>query len=214
MATAQAQLTPTSDTTPAVVSIPAREPSGAKWVSRFPGSRDIADCNSPFKENLTLFVAAMEEAGAKVRVSATFRPTERAYMMHWAWMIWKGEADPQKIPSKDGVLIKWDHLGDDGKYSKAKSVEAATAMVNGFDIDDLHVAPALESEHTKRLAVDMTISWPGDLTIKDVKGNSTIIKSSPKTGMNKDLAAVGATYGVIKYNRRGTDKPHWSSTGK
>lgn len=214
MATVQARLTPTSDTTPAVVSIPGREPSGAQWVSRFPGSRDINDCTSPFKESLTSFVAALGGAGAKVRLSATFRPTERAYMMHWAWMIWKGQADPQKIPTQDGVLIKWDHVGEDGQYSKAKSVEAATAMVNAFDIDDLRVAPALESEHTKRLAVDMTISWTGDLEIKEADGKSATIKSEPKSGMNKDLHAVGATYGVIKYNRRGVDKPHWSSTGK
>ncbi len=214
MATAQARLTPTTDTTPAVVSIPAKEPSGAQWVSRFPGSRDIDDCATPFKEALQSFVDALEEAGAKVRLSATFRPVERAYMMHWAWMIWKGQADPQKIPAKDGVLIKWDHVGDDGIYSKDKSVAAATAMVNGFDIDDLKVAPALESEHTKRLAVDMTISWTGDLTIKTADGKSTTIKSDPKSGMNKDLHDVGAGYGVIKYNRRGVDKPHWSSTGK
>lgn len=214
MATAQARLTPTADTTPAVVSIPAREPSGAAWVARFPGSRSVDDCVAPFKDDLAAFIAALREAGANVRVSATFRPPERAYMMHWAWMIWKGTADPQKIPARDGVLIKWDHVGDDGSYSKEKSVAGAKAMAMGFDIDDLGVAPALESEHTKRLAVDMTISWTGDLTINDVKGKETTIKTSPKTGMNKDLHAVGATYSVIKYSARGTDKPHWSSTGK
>ncbi len=133
--------------------------------------------------------------------------------MHWAWMIWKGKADAQNVPAMDGVLIEWAHKGDDGKYSKAMSVDAAKAMVSGYDIAGLGVAPALESEHTKHLAIDMTIGWTGDLEIKKKDNTEVTITSSPKTGMNADLATVGATYGVIKYNRRGTDKPHWSSTG-
>lgn len=214
MAKTKALLTPISDTMPVVVDVPGREPSGALWVSRFPGSCEVADCDSPFKDGLSAFIAAMVAAGAKVRISATYRPAERAYLMHWAWKIWKGLADPQKVPAKSGVHIKWDHTDSAGHYDKKKSVDAAAAMVNGYDISDLGVAPALESQHTLRLAVDMSISWSGALTIQDKAGQSIVIKSAPSSGMNKDLHAVGASYGVIKYNARGTDKPHWSSNGK
>jgi len=85
--------------------------------------------------------------------------------------------------------------------------------VNGFGMQRLGVAPALDSQHTRKLAVDMSVSWSGTLTIKDKNDKSVTVKSSPATGMNKDLHAVGKTYGVIKYNAGGEDKPHWSSTG-
>jgi hypothetical protein len=31
--------------------------------------------------------------------------------------------------------------------------------------------------------------------------------------MNLQLHRVGATYGVIKFNRAGRDEPHWSDNG-
>jgi len=105
MVKTKALLTPISDTTPVVVDVPGREPGGAQWVSRFPGSRDVSDCTAPFKDGVSAFVAAMVAAGAKVRISATYRPAERAYLMHWAWKIWKGLADPQKIPDKKTEFI-------------------------------------------------------------------------------------------------------------
>lgn len=34
-----------------------------------------------------------------------------------------------------------------------------------------------------------------------------------RTGLNQNLHRVGASYGVIKYNRSGRDDPHWSDNG-
>jgi hypothetical protein len=207
MATAQAALTPTADNAPAVANIPAKELSGAQWVARFPGSASVDECIAPFKANLTSFIAALKAAGATVSIAATYRPANRAYLMHWSWEIVNSDADPKTIPSKAGVNINWDH-GD-----KAKSVQAAQGMVNGYGMQDLDVSPALSSKHVDREAVDMSITWTGDLAIKNADGTTTTIKSDPKTGMNADLKTVGATYSVMKFVGGTRDKPHWSSNG-
>jgi len=207
MATIQAALTPATNTAPAVANIPAKELSGAQWVGRFPGSASVEDCAAPFKAALTSFIAALHAAGATVNVAATYRPVERAYLMHWSWEIVNADVDPKTIPSMAGVNINWDH-GDN-----AKSVQAAQAMINGFGMQNLNVSPALASKHIDREAVDMSISWTGDLAIKNADGTSTTIKSDPKTGMNADLKTVGATYGVMKFVGGDHDKPHWSSNG-
>ncbi len=207
MATVQAALTPTADTTPAVAKIPAKELSGEQWVDRFPTSTTVDKCVSPFKDNLNSFKAALEAAGATVSIAATFRPPERAYLMHWSWSIVKKKADPKTIPSMDGVNIEWDH-GD-----AEKSKQAAKEMVNGFEMQNLKVAPALNSRHTVGKAVDMSISWTGELSIKNKDGTTKKITSSPKDGMNPDLKAVGETYGVMKYVGDNDDQPHWSNDG-
>jgi hypothetical protein len=207
MTTAQAVLTPTTDTTPAVVEIQAGELSGGQWVARFPGSADVADCRDPFKSSLTRFIAAMRAAGASVTVSATFRPVERAYLMHWSWMIVKRDTDTTTIPARQGVAIIWTH--PTVQASKA----AAQQMVNGYGIGSLGTPPALNSKHTARLAVDMSISWTGTLSIVSNAGQVVAISSTPRSGMNDDLADVGAEFGVIKYNGSGVDRPHWSDTG-
>lgn len=127
--------------------------------------------------------------------------------MHWSYRLYKGEVKAKDIPNANGVLIEWVHP------TEADSVKAAEDMCRGYDIHNLGTHPALHSQHEVRLAVDVTISWSGTLSIANQDGVTTEITSSPRTGMNRDLAEVGATYGVIKYNRTGTDKPHWSSTG-
>ena len=207
MATAQAALTPVANTAPAVVSIPAKELSGAAWVDRFPGKKDIDSCEGEFKSNITAFKAALDEAKADVKINATYRPPERAYMMHWSWEIVNNAADPKSIPSMEGVNINWDHSDNQ------KSIKAAKEMVNGFEIGTLKTAPALDSRHTHREAIDMIISWTGDLVIKNKDGTAVTIKSDPKTGMNTDLKAVGETYSVKKFVGGDKDIPHWSSTG-
>ena len=67
----------------------AREPSGPAWVARFPGSASPDDCIEPFRSSLKAFLAALAAAGAQVDIAATFRPSERAYLMHWSWKIAK-----------------------------------------------------------------------------------------------------------------------------
>jgi hypothetical protein len=86
-------------------------------------------------------------------------------------------------------------------------------MVNGYGISGLNVAPALNSRHTQKQAIDMNISWSGTLTINNASGTAVTISSNPKTGMNSELHTVGATYGVIKFVGGNSDKPHWSNDG-
>lgn len=207
MATLQTALTPAADTAPAVVRIAAGELSGSQWVGRFPTSSDIADCEAPFRESLASFVAALRVARAAVSISATRRPAERAYLMHWSWSIVNAGASPSSVPAMAGVAINWDH-GD-----AATSTSAAQAMVDAYGMQNLTVAPALNSKHIAGLAVDMEISWADTLTIANANGTPVAISTTPRTGMNTELHAVGATYGVTKYNRSGSDRPHWSDTG-
>lgn len=208
MATFQAALTPTTDTTPAVVKIPAKELSGEQWVTRFPTSKSIDKCVEPFKAGLTSFKAALDAAGATVDIAATLRTLERAYLMHWSWMIVKKSGtDPKTIPSMAGVNIEWDH-GD-----STKSTQAAQSMVDAYGIQKLGEAPALNTRHSEGKAVDMSISWTGDLAIKNKDGTTTKITSDPKTGMNADLKTVGATYDVMKFVGGEKDMPHWSTDG-
>jgi hypothetical protein len=86
-------------------------------------------------------------------------------------------------------------------------------MVKGFNIENLGTAPALQSQHTRGMGIDMNIRWIGTLVIPDSDGNIYRISNSPNSGMNLRLQQVGATYGVIKYNRAGRDEPHWSVNG-
>lgn len=182
--------------------------SGSSWVSKFRGSKDVSDLEPTFRSKVQQFIGAMEDAGATVSVSSTYRPPERAYLMHWAWKIVKENYDAQKVPSKAGVSIDWWH-GD-----QAKSKQAAQEMVNGYAINNLDVAPSLTSRHTERKAIDMNISWTGNLEIKKADGTTVKITSTPRDGTNADLIEVGKTYEVIHFTDVDKDKPHWSTDGK
>lgn len=215
MATAQQALTPLADQTPAVVEVSGIEPSGSQWVARYPTSTDVRDLESPFREGVERFINALELAGAQVSIAATYRPPERAFLMHWAWKIVKQGYDPRSVPTYagGGVNIKWDHESASGGYDATASVTAARAMVVGYGIMGLNVAPALNSRHIQGIAIDMSISWSGTLSISRSNGEMVNISSSPRSGMNHDLHAVGSTYGVIKYVGGNSDKPHWSNDG-
>jgi hypothetical protein len=191
----------------------ALEPSGPDWHPRFPASTSIDDCAMPFRQSLQLFVDALKAAGASVSIANTFRPPERAYLMHWCWSIVNAGADPRTVPPMAGVPIRWDHTDDTGAYSQADSVAAAQAMVNAYAIQNLQVAPALQSRHTAGMAVDMAIAWSGTLAIVDGTNQTVGIATAPQSGMNELLWAVGATYGVIKFVGGAADKPHWSDNG-
>lgn len=202
------QLTPSADTTPAVVSIPERELSGAVWVQRFPGSANTGDLEDGFRQSVDRFVNAMRSSGMGVAISATHRPEERAYLMHWCWMVAKERVAPNDVPTYEGVNIQWDH-GDD-----PASISAAKAMVNGYGMSGLNVAPALRSRHTERRAIDMTISWAAQsIAIAGADGQLVTIATTPRSGMNSDLQTVGRGYGVIKFVGGASDKPHWSTDG-
>ncbi|MBP2167018.1 hypothetical protein J2125_000210 [Erwinia toletana] len=185
-----------------------RQLSGAPWVQQFQGSTSSQTLSYPFRTYVEQFLSALKQAGAKVTISATLRPPERAYLMHWSWKISRRLVRPSEVPVMAGVNIEWDHKND------AKSLQAANAMVAAYGMTGLHVAPALRSRHTEGKAIDMNISWSGDLNIIDKSNNSVIIKSSPRDGMNTDLHQVGRSYGVIKFHAGAKDKPHWSSDGR
>jgi hypothetical protein len=172
--------------------------SGPDWVHQFPPSNSVDDLAQPFRDNVNVFLSALSDAGATVSIAATLRPPQRAYLMHYSFLIARGAVDPSAVPAMPGVDIQWAH-------DAAKS--AAEAMVRGYDIV---FQPALASRHTQGLAIDMDITWQGSLTIDDAQGVTTTITSLPRSGQNSALQAIGNSYGVKKL---ATDPPHWSSDG-
>jgi hypothetical protein len=185
----------------------AREPSGIVWVSRFPTSQSTATLIDGFRQKCDAFLAALADAGATVTINATLRPPERAYLMHWSFVIHTGEVEPGDVPPHAGVEIDWVHRKPNGSADPAASRTAAAEMVHGYDIAH---RPALTSLHIFGKAIDMSIEWTGTLRIKQKNGTRKAISSQPRSGLNHDLWAVGATYSVLKLP---SDPPHWSSTG-
>lgn len=181
------------------------QPAGAAWCDQFPGSASLSDLFDPFRTGVTAFIAALRTAGASVVINATYRPPERAYLMHYACLVAGYTDDDQvfhqmassAVPCMVGCDIDWTCAGN---FGAAKS--AAAAMVRGYDIK---YPAALESEHTKRNAVDMTIVWQGSIMVSTKSG-----RMLPAASLS-DLAPIGATYGVMKL---ASDIPHWSGNGR
>jgi hypothetical protein len=203
-----ATLTPQADQTPAVANV-EKELSGFAWTARFPGSKSTADLTPAFRECVDAFIDAILAAGGFRDIANTYRPKQRAYLMHWAHKIFRNGFDPASVPPMAGVEIEWEHP------TLEASVAAAGEMVDGFRIGilDASVAPALDSLHSVRQAIDMKIWWTGDLEIYNKEGTLVTIDTEPRTGMNRQLKQVGLTYGVKKFVGGSTDKPHWSTTG-
>jgi hypothetical protein len=197
------------------------ELSGRSWVSQFPGSDLVSDLSGTFRQDVTDFISAMRRAGITVTVFGTRRPPERAYLMHYSWLIEKGKIDPADVPpfvpgpGRAPVRICWQHTDSRGAEDRAASVEAARQMVSGYRISpSLAVAPALSSLHTKGLAIDMTMTWSkASVTIPDGSGHRVRIRTTPHSGLNSRLIAAGATYGVIHYPSAAADPAHWSVSG-
>jgi len=187
--------------------------SGHRWVSQYRGANRLHDLRQPFRGYAEAFIDALRAAGASVKINATYRDPKRAYLMHWCWKIAKNRVSPDDVPAMEGVSISWKHYDKNDNYSHDQSIAAARAMVNAFQMERLGVAPSLNSRHTLGFGIDMTISWNGELTLLDAYGHVVRIPSLPRTGMNRELHRVGASYGVVKYNRSGRDDPHWSDTG-
>jgi len=186
------------------------KPSGAEWCALYPTSTSLNDLVLPFSAGAKNFVDALRCAGADVTVTATYRPPERAYLMHWCCMIF-GYRDaggifhqiaPHEVAPYPGVEIDWTHGGDVGA-ARAPAV----AMRAAFGI----VYPAaLTSRHTQRLALDMNVRWHGALAVTDARGAKHSIDDAFDGAHSRKLWAVGKTYGVIKLE---SDPPHWSSDG-
>jgi hypothetical protein len=187
--------------------------SGSAWTSQFKGSTSIFDLSYLFFLSTHAFIKSLWNAGAVVKVNATLRPPERAYLMHWSWKIARGLISPEDVPSMPGVNIQWVHRKVDGKVDHLQSIQAAKDMVVAYEISALNVAPALNSRHTEGRAIDMNITWDGTLAIEDKEGKTIRISTFPRDGMNPALHEVGKSYSVIKYHGGAKDKPHWSNDG-
>ncbi|MDQ2808139.1 MAG: glycoside hydrolase family protein [Chloroflexota bacterium] len=175
--------------------------SGAEWVARYPTSRSTDTLHEPFKAHVDSFIHTMRAGGATISISATYRPVERAYLMHYAWEIAHGHIAYGHYPTTDphGIGINWDH------GSAAASQTAAQAMVNGYG---MAYTAALQSHHTQGRAIDMNISnLPDSLTLP----NGTSVHIGGGGGQNHTLWQVGAEhFGVHKL---ASDPPHWSDDG-
>ena len=181
--------------------------SGTQWVGQFPTSISTENLTPTFRTAVDAFIAALDQAGAQHRIAATFRPVERAFLMHWSYRVGYGNFDPRQVPAINGVNINWLHLDRQGRYDETASRRAARAMVGAYDID---YAPALVSRHTQGRAIDMSISWNGTLSILNQSNVTVNIATAPQISHNTALHAVGATYGVHKL---AIDPPHWSDDG-
>ena len=181
--------------------------SGQQWCSRFPNSSDPDTLAEPFRTNAKRFLAALKAAGATVKIAATRRSKERAWLMHYAWRIAREGLYLAVVPQLEGVDIQWIHPTLKDSYA------AAEAMVKAYGI--VH-RPALTSRHIEGRAIDMNIVFQSCLKI--ARADGAIIKigyevSSAYVDGNKspELHAVGASYGVHKLV---SDPPHWSEDGR
>jgi D-alanyl-D-alanine dipeptidase len=176
--------------------------SGPDWFKQYPGSDNLDDLVEPFKGNARSFIAMLRANHATVSISATYRPPQRAWLMHWAWEIAKGNQPYSKVGSIENpynIAIEWDHGNE--KSTRA----AAAAMVKKYKM--AHHA-ALKSRHTERHAIDITIdSLP---SVLKVDGKDHSVGDEPATE-NKALRRLSRSlYHVVK---NPGDPPHWSTDG-
>jgi hypothetical protein len=170
--------------------------SGAHWVGRFPTSTSISDLANPFRDRMNLFLSTLSSAGARYNISATRRPAERAYLMHYAWRVAREGLDPGTVPSMAGVDIVWTHR------SLAESVAAAEAMVGGYGIV---YRPSFPSNHSSGYAIDVSISQlPSSLIIN---GTSVDISGPSDGASNTKLHSVGWRH--FRVRKLVSDPPHW-----
>ncbi len=182
--------------------------SGAHWETKYPAKDSLSELNSSFGNRLNSFLAALRKAGASVTVKSTLWPSERVYLMHWAYRIARQGFNPQQIPAFDKVDIRWWH------GTPELSRKAAEQMLKAFKIDKFEKAPSLKTHHADGQGLDMEVAWGGVLMIEDAQGQKQAIKSSPHDGTNSELVAVAASFGVIMSGKHTPDGPlHWSIDG-
>lgn len=121
--------------------------AGTAWVSMYPTSRSVDDLVEPFRRSVRRFLAELDARGCTVRIAATLRPPERAWLMHVAWLVAHGELAPGNAPEHEPrIPIVW-------------SVAGAKEMVAAYDLAH---RPSLTSRHIQGRAIDMKITgWTG-----------------------------------------------------
>ncbi len=186
--------------------------SGRYWVTwanaNAKNSEKLDDLEPVFRKNIEAFIQALRDAGAEVKISATRRSENRAYLFHWCWKIGLGKAKPSDATAKPGVPIEWNH------GSLPKSIEGAKEMISGFGLavpPHSTVPPSLTSNHIAGKAIDMSIAWTGTLKVKKKDGTLVEVPYVSDPNTNVKLHQVGASYGVKKLTN---DKPHWSHDGR
>ena len=181
--------------------------SGVAWFSanqkKYAFSKKLSDLDSGFQKKTNKFITALKTAGARVDILTTRRSKTRAQIMRMAWDVATRKVDPDKARKISGVNIDWDHGDNKASIKAAKDLVSKKCFNIGY-------RPSLTSLHILGKAIDMKISWSGELKIKDTKGKEVVIKSKPANGTNKELHAVGKGYGVIKLVG---DPNHWSING-
>jgi hypothetical protein len=211
--------------------VPPNQLSGPDWYYQFPDSQDVSTLADGFKQDVIRFISAMDKAGITppgFSVNSTRRPLQRAYLMHYSWLIAHDKIDPKDVPKfqpEAGQLpvnICWVHTNSSGAEDLPASVAAAQQMVSAYHIAS-KVAPALTSQHTKGLAIDMNTTWTQpSITIVNGSGKDISINTTPRDGLNEKLMAVGLTYDVHHFcyppgtcaTAVPSDDPiHWSNNG-
>lgn len=175
--------------------------SGRAWCAQFPTSKSLDDLIEPFRGHARAFIDRLKSGGVTVSISATYRPAERAYLMHHCCKIASGEEQPAVVPAMAGVDIDWTHGGN-----SAAAKQGAREMMEGYEIQ---YPAALVSRHTQRRAVDMTIHVPAGALIRDNTGEVHKFAAAAD-GQHADVIHIGATFSVLKLK---TDPPHWSDDG-
>jgi hypothetical protein len=165
----------------------------------------LADLSEPFRSGVIHFVGALRDAAASVHIEQTVRPMPRAWLMHYCCRV-AGYRDkrgvfqqlaPDQVPAHPEIPIDWTHGGDTGAARAA-----AVAMRQAYEI----VRPAaLNSNHVRGEAIDMTIRFQGVIQVRDARG---VYRSAASL---TDLVPIGKSYGVLKL---ADDPPHWSIDGR
>lgn len=177
--------------------------SGKHWVSKFPGSKTTDTLKTGFKEHVDDFIALLEANGADIKISATYRPKERAFLMNRAGKIMIGKLKPADADDPLHTGIVWDH-GDD---AKSRAAAAAMCAPDGYDIA---YPAAYPSRHMIGLAIDMSIKGLPETITGLPDGKEVNIGSAPAES-NAKLWKIGEHYyHVIK---KPDDRPHWSDNG-
>ncbi len=200
------------------------EKSGVAWVAKFPASTDIGMLEAEFGKDLQAFIAALKEGGVTVRITTTYRPPQRSYLMYWAKQISDGAISPEKVtpfvPEVAGderIDIDWAHLDEDGNPDLEAAKKAAKEMRIAFQTGNNEVAKPYHSNHNfrKAQAVDMRLfpPWGIGKTVRERGGDEKTISEKG------DLFRIAQTYGIVHFDLRPNqsipkmDDVHWSRTG-
>jgi hypothetical protein len=199
-----------------------RQLSGAAWNARWPGGDSaIGHLNAEFGPRVTAFMSAMNKAGITVRPMSTLRSPQRSYLMHFSYLVAKGQIAASDVPAYVPIAgekkpkICWAHRTTTGALDKKGSVASAKELLSALGVDaSLGTPPALRSRHNTGDAIDMQIRWTATtVKVKTAAGKTVTIGSTPKDGTSPQLIAVGATYGVHHFAPVAVDRNHWSSDG-